>query len=90
MSEAGDAFDRAAEAEARQREGYGAEDLRDARGGSLAGLVFFGVALLAHWLVVQRMTGWLVGHIIFVGMCAAYVVQVWMAAPEDETKGTQP
>lgn len=91
MSEATDAFDRAAESEAREREAYqGVDQQRIARGTSLAGVVFFGVTLLAHWLVVQRLTGWLVAHIIFVGMCAAGAVQAWIVIPKNETEGTQP
>lgn len=90
MSEASEAFDRAAEREARQREADQPEDVRAARGNSLSGLMFFGVALVAHWLVVQRVTGWLVAHIILVGMCAAFVVQVWLGLPKDETEGAQP
>lgn len=80
MSEASDAFDRAAEKEARTREAYQGEDpVRIARATSLAGFVFFAITLAAHWLAVQRMTGWMIGHIIFVGMCAAGAVQQWVA-----------
>lgn len=89
MSEASEAFDRAAEKEARQRAAYQGEGLRFARGNSLAGVVFFGLTLLAHGLVVKRLTGWLAAHLIFFGGCAAHAVQVWLGLPKEETKGTQ-
>lgn len=82
MTEAGNAFDRAAARDARLRErshiGGPNVDQRRAQIGINSSFVAFAfVSLLIHWLIVQRLTGWVIGHIAFAGFCVVGLLLAW-------------
>ena len=82
VTEAADAFDRAADREAkiggRPHIGGPQVDQRRAQIGintSFAAAAL--VSLLIHWLIVRNLTGWVIAHVGFVGFCFVGLLLAW-------------
>ena len=82
MTEAADAFERAADREARvgRRPHIGGPqvDQRRAQIGINSAFVAAAfVSLLVHWLVVRSLTGWVIAHVAFAGFCLIGLLLAW-------------
>ena len=85
MSEASNAFDRAAEQEERESKRRFLEAQIDPGeqyfGMNLTGLALSSVTLLGHWLAVRRVTKPMAAHIGFLGLTLAGTIHAWTVKP---------